>query len=46
MEFFLRNFVAYEEYMSNLGSSEKLVIHYITFMDRLINSSKDVEILR
>ncbi|GKV29572.1 hypothetical protein SLEP1_g38486 [Rubroshorea leprosula] len=42
-ESILRNFVAYEQYVQD--SSPKPFTDYITFMDRLINTGKDVELL-
>ncbi|EOY05383.1 Uncharacterized protein TCM_020393 isoform 1 [Theobroma cacao] len=43
-EWFLRNVIAYEQFFS--GSSLNHVTDYMNFMDCLINSRKDVEILR
>ncbi|XP_042988945.1 uncharacterized protein LOC122316474 [Carya illinoinensis] len=43
-ETFLRNLIAYEQYDPNMVSS--YVIDYMCFMDDLIDSPKDVELLR
>lgn len=43
-ECFLRNLIAYEEYYQNIQKSH--IIFYLKFLDCLIQSAKDVEILR
>ncbi|XAR54477.1 hypothetical protein NMG60_11029621 [Bertholletia excelsa] len=43
-EFFARNLVAYEQYLPD--GNPTYVTNYFTFIDCLVNSSKDVEILR
>ncbi|KAI8011365.1 UPF0481 protein [Camellia lanceoleosa] len=44
-ESFLRNFIAYENYLPVHDTSRKYFTAYMNFMDFLVNSSEDVEIL-
>ncbi|KAG6731329.1 hypothetical protein I3842_01G124400 [Carya illinoinensis] len=45
-ETFLRNLNAYEQYSPDIDTDYHYVTHYACFMDDLINSPKDVELLR
>lgn len=45
-ESILRNLIAYEQYMFDLGYSGKFVTDYATFMDCLINTPVDAQKLR
>ncbi|KAG7995592.1 hypothetical protein I3843_01G117600 [Carya illinoinensis] len=45
-ETFLRNLIAYEQYSPDVDNDYHYVTHYACFMDDLINSPKDVELLR
>ncbi|KAG2726296.1 hypothetical protein I3760_01G106200 [Carya illinoinensis] len=44
-ETYLRNLIAYEQFCDGQNGSS-YVYNYVRFMDRLINTSKDVELLR
>jgi hypothetical protein len=45
-ESFFQNLIAYEQYSRNDHCNHKYVTDYVRFMDYLINSPKDVELLR